>query len=118
MTDDDVTREIAEFMGWTRRTSDDDGATCKPYWERDDGVITREEFGYLTSYDALAPVWRKLWETRDDGRHKAAMDSMCGCFPPNAPARMYPPSAFWVSPRDHAHAIARALREAKAAKAN
>lgn len=88
LTDKDVVETISEFMGV-------------------DG-------NYLTSYDALAPVWRRVMDNSNDNNRMYwiwkfhMIESENRVFPRRCPM------ANWlvISPRDHAYAVARTIKEA------
>ena len=104
MTDEQVVRTLAEFMGYVRC-----GNGALALW-REDGCGRPNSYvregnlpPYLTSYDALAPVWRRFKEV-DRDRYANCLGG-CGFHP-----------WFEGSPRDHAHALCKAILESSAAR--
>ena len=127
MTDEQVVRTLAEFDGWTEIQPADryvdfgrDKGFPPPQWYRERGIDQsqpRRRSGdkhplpaYLTSYDALAPVWRKLdTDTLSEAWEKLWMG-------PGGDGDKYAYTAsdwFQKPPRDHAHALATAIKEAQ-----
>lgn len=97
MTDQEITRTLAEFMGLPTPPSirfSSDGWGTTEYWVDNMGVPIP---AYLTSYDALAPVWRKV-----------------NTEPMHCPCRLNIGRHWWEkTPRQHAGALAAAILTAK-----
>lgn len=112
MTDQAIIQTLAEFMGMTLPEAMPDGYQSCPLW--------------LESYDALAPIWRKL----SDGARR--VDGLIGCGKPtegdfvfhevesaaHALLQQAAGSGSYLSvwhrlgPRYHAEALATAIQEA------
>ena len=101
MTDEEVVKTLAEFMGIDAHV-----IFCAGPWR----YIPRESHvdlalpQWLTSYDAIADVWRKV-KTAPNLLYGKAADELvpnhCFC------------DWFTATPRQHAEALATAVREAK-----
>ena len=110
MTDEQVVRTLAEFMGWRE-------CHCRVvgHWKAPDGNYYSEDGfpSYLTSYDALAPVWRKIGL---ESGGTAQADHVCVSAMGTLRLKFGVEDWgmwFTATPRDHAHALATAIKEAQ-----
>lgn len=111
MTDEQIVRTLAEFMGYERYKD----STFAMYREvglgrPDSFVIEKDLPKYLTSYDALAPVWRKAFDTTP-AIH--CSDENEKCFYCKAHEILDDACWFRDTPREHAEALATAIASAK-----
>lgn len=98
LTDEQIVLRIAKAMGWR----DDGGMVLRS--PNSDGFLNWTEFRYLTSYDAIADVWRKLLNGNPNVYCECENCALCH-------AHDGLPDGYWFmsSPREHAEAIALAL---------
>ena len=102
MTDEQIVRTLAEFMDLSG-PRDEGWKIVKMVTGQIVAVDTSDGYvcqipNYLTSYDALAPVWERI----DDMTYDSAISRMAAGF-------------YWYDhpPRQHAEALAAAILEAK-----
>lgn len=107
LTDEEIVRTLAEFMGyrsvafcsccncWTGRRSGPQGGG---------GPLHAPQLLFLTSYDALAPVWAKWWDEYKRSPKPGAWawwnDQTDGWW-------------FHSEPRELARVLAKAIKESK-----
>ena len=107
MTDAEIIRTLAEFMGYQELRMTDRRTGFSAFRDAS-GTIARTD--WLTSYDAIAEVWQRVHVSHPVQYEKARADicNQCGC-----------PFGAWVyaTPREHAEALATAIRAVKEPKA-
>lgn len=136
LTDEQVVRTLAEFEGYEIGQDEEHRWLC---WKMPDGRVAKckvkkkpNRFGfwteyellnakwhaplalgiphYLTDYNAIAAVWRKLksiWSAEED------TDASAKAWEINVNAQRLLSLWYDSTPRDHAYAIARAILESK-----
>lgn len=120
MTDEQVVRTLAEFMGvWPADATGEPFSYGSGTWAvavplTGTHNIARHLPAYLTSYDALAPVWRKVMAHSVEG--EAATRNFV-TTQADGDGEWLSRHTNWfrtcwmTTPRDHAYALAQAIRE-------
>jgi hypothetical protein len=107
VTDDEVVKVLAGFMGYKfdRVLPPHEGGSA--YMLKGAGVPAPD---YLTSYDAIAEVWRKMRDSMPDTHDPFVNPACMYCV---ACEQLTDACWFGNEPRDHAHALAKAISQSK-----